>query len=82
MDNKEHFLSFIVNKNRSVLKTKNRESAFLFIDMIPKEFKGKKYYASRTSFTTNRTVVQNILEKEIEEHDEEVDYGTDITEFI
>ena len=81
-DNKQQFVSFSKNKNRSVPKMKNGELAFLSIDMTQKEFEGKKFYPSRTSFTTNKAVVKNILEKKIDDHDEEEDYGADITEFI
>ena len=81
-DNKQPFVSFNKNKNRSVPKTKNGELPFLSIDMTQKEFDGKKFYPSRTSFTTNKAVVKNILDKKIDDHDDEEDYGADITEFI
>ena len=50
--------------------------------MTQKEFDGKKFYPSRTSFTTNKAVVKNILDKKIDDHNDEEDYGADITEFI
>ena len=78
-DNKQPFISVSKNKNRSI--PKNGELSFLSINMTPKEFDGKKFYPSRTNFTTNKTVVKNILDKKIYE-DEEEDFGTDITEFI
>ena len=53
-NNKQPFVSFSKNKNRSVPKTKNGELPFLSIDMTQKEFDGKKFYPSRTSFTTNK----------------------------
>ena len=81
-DNKQPFVSFSKNKKRCVPKTKNGELAFLSIDMTQKEFDGKKFYPSRTSFTTNKAVVKNILDKKIEEETEEEDYGADITDFI
>ena len=91
-NNKQPFVSFSKNKNRCVPKTKNGELSFLLIDMTQKEFEGttspgskslgKKYYPSRTSFTTNKTLVKNILDKKIEEESKEEDYGADITEFI
>ena len=81
-DNKQPFVSFSKNKNRSVSKTKNGELPFLSIDMTQKEFDGKKFYPSRISFTTNKAVVKNILDKKIEEESKEEDYGADITEFI
>ena len=81
-NNKQPFVSFNKNKNRSVPKTKNGELAFLSIDMTQKEFDGKKFYPSRTSFTTNKAVVKNILDKKIEEESEEEDYGFENTEFI
>ena len=81
-NNKQPFVSFSKNKNRCVPKTKNGELPFLSIDMTQKEFDGKKFYPSRTSFTTNKAVVKNILDKKIEEESEEEDYGADITEFI
>ena len=81
-NNKQPFVSFSKNKNRSVPKTKNGELPFLSIEMTQKEFDGKKYYPSRTSFTTNKAVVKNILEKKLNEETEEEDYGADITEFI
>ena len=81
-DNKQPFVSFSKNKNRSVSKTKNGELPFLSIDMTQKEFDGKKFYPSRTSFTTNKAVVKNILDKKLNEETEEEDYGADITEFI
>ena len=81
-NNKQPFVYFNKNKNRCVPKTKNGELALLIIEMTQKEFDGKKYYPSRTSFTTNKAVVKNILDKKIEEENEEEDYGADITEFI
>ena len=81
-NNKQPFVSFSKNKNRCVPKTKNGELALLIIDMTQKEFDGKKFYPSRTSFTTNKAVVKNILDKKIEEESKEEDYGADITEFI
>ena len=78
-DNKQPFISVSKNKNRSI--PKNGELSFLSINMTPKEFEGKKFYPSKISFTTNKTVVKNILDKKIYE-DEEEDFGTDITEFI
>ena len=81
-NNKQPFVSFNKNKNRSVPKTKNGELPFLSIDMTQKEFDGKKFYPSRTSFTTNKAVVKNILDKKIEEESEEEDYGFENTEFI
>ena len=50
--------------------------------MTSKELDGKKFYPSRTSFTTNKAVVKNILDKKIEEESEEEDYGFENTEFI
>ena len=81
-ENKQPFLSFSKNKKRSVPKSKSGELSFLLIDMTQKEFDGKKYYPSRTSFTTNKAVVKNILDKKIDDHDDEEDYGADITDFI
>ena len=81
-DNKQPFVSFSKNKNRSVPKSKSGELSFLSIDMTQKEFDGKKYYPSRTGLTTNKEVVKNILEKKLNEETEEEDYGADITEFI
>ena len=81
-DNKQPFVSFSKNKKRSVPKSKSGELSFLSIDMTQKEFDGKKYYPSRTSFTTNKTLVKNILEKKLNEETEEEDYGFEITEFI
>ena len=81
-DNKQPFVSFSKNKKRSVPKSKSGELSFLSIDMTQKEFEGKKYYPSKTSFTTNKTLVKNILDKKIDEESEEEDYGFEITEFI
>ena len=81
-DNKQPFVSFSKNKKRSVPKTKSGELSFLSIDMTQKDFDGKKFYPSRTSFTTNKTLVKNILDKKIDEESEEEDYGFEITEFI
>ena len=81
-DNKQPFVSFSKNKKRSVPKSKSGELSFLSIDMTQKEFEGKKYYPSKTSFTTNKTLVKNILDKKIDEETEEEDYGFEITEFI
>ena len=81
-DNKQPFVSFSKNKKRSVPKSKSGELSFLSIDMTQKEFDGKKYYPSKTSFTTNKTLVKNILDKKIDEESEEEDYGFEITEFI
>ena len=81
-NNKQPFVSFSKNKKRSVPKSKNGELPFLSIDMTSKELDGKKFYPSRTSFTTNKAVVKNILDKKIDDHDDEEDYGADITEFI
>ena len=81
-ENKQPFVSFSKNKKRSVPKTKNGELSFLSIDMTQKEFDGKKYYPSKTSFTTNKVVVKNILDKKIDEETEEEDYGFENTEFI
>ena len=81
-DNKQPFVSFSKNKKRSVPKSKSGELSFLSIDMTQKEFDGKKYYPSKTSFTTNKTLVKNILDKKIDEETEEEDYGFEITEFI
>ena len=78
-DNKQ---PFVKNKKRSVPKSKSGELSFLSIDMTQKEFDGKKYYPSKTSFTTNKTLVKNILDKKIDEESEEEDYGFEITEFI
>ena len=81
-DNKQPFVSFSKNKKRSVPKSKSGELSFLSIDMTQNEFEGKKYYPSKTSFTTNKTLVKNILDKKIDEESEEEDYGFEITEFI
>ena len=81
-DNKQPFVSFSKNKKRSVPKSKSGELSFLSIDMTQKEFEGKKYYPSKTGFTTNKTLVKNILDKKIDEESEEEDYGFEITEFI
>ena len=81
-NNKQPFVSFSKNKKRCVPKSKSGELLFLSIEMTQKEFDGKKYYPSRTSFTTNKAVVKNILEKKLNEETEEEDYGADITEFI
>ena len=81
-DNKQPFVSFSKNKKRSVPKSKSGELSFLSIDMTQKDFDGKKFYPSKTSFTTNKTLVKNILDKKIEEESEEEDYGFEITEFI
>ena len=81
-DNKQPFVSFSKNKKRSVPKSKSGELSFLSIDMTQKEFEGKKYYPSKTSFTTNKTLVKNILDKKIDEESEEEDYGFENTEFI
>ena len=81
-NNKQPFVSFSKNKKRSVPKSKNGELPFLSIDMTSKELDGKKFYPSRTSFTTNKAVVKNILDKKIEEESEEEDYGFENTEFI
>ena len=81
-DNKQPFVSFSKNKKRSVPKSKSGELSFLSIDMTQKEFEGKKFYPSRTSFTTNKIVVKNILDKKIYEESEEEDYGFENTEFI
>ena len=81
-DNKQPFVSFSKNKKRSVPKSKSGELSFLSIDMTQKEFDGKEYYPSKTSFTTNKTLVKNILDKKIDEESEEEDYGFEITEFI
>ena len=81
-DNKQPFVSFSKNKKRSVPKSKSGELSFLSIDMTQKEFDGKKYYPSKTSFTTNKTLVKNILDKKIDEESEEEDYGFECTEFI
>ena len=81
-NNKQPFVSFSKNKNRSVPKTKNGELPFLLIEMTQKEFDGKKYYPSRTGLTTNKEVVKNILEKKLNEETEEEDYGFECTEFI
>ena len=81
-DNKQPFVSFSKNKKRSVPKSKSGELSFLSIDMTSKELDGKKYYPSKTSFTTNKTLVKNILDKKIDEESEEEDYGFEITEFI
>ena len=81
-NNKQPFVSFSKNKNRSVPKSKSGELPFLSIDMTQKEFDGKEYYPSRTSFTTNKAVVKNILDKKIEEETEEEDYGFENAEFI
>ena len=81
-NNKQPFVSFSKNKKRSVPKSKNGELPFLSIDMTQKEFDGKKYYPSKTSFTTNKVVVKNILDKKIDEETEEEDYGFENTEFI
>ena len=81
-DNKQPFVSFSKNKKRSVPKSKSGELSFLSIDMTQKDFDGKKFYPSRTSFTTNKTLVKNILDKKIDEESEEEDYGFEITEFI
>ena len=81
-NNKQPFVSFSKNKKRSVPKSKNGELPFLSIDMTSKELDGKKFYPSRTSFTTNKAVVKNILDKKIEEENEEEDYGFENAEFI
>ena len=81
-ENKQPFVSFSKNKKRSVPKSKSGELLFLSIDMTQKDFEGKKFYPSRTSFTTNKTLVKNILDKKIDEESEEEDYGFEITEFI
>ena len=81
-NNKQPFVSFSKNKKRSVPKSKNGELPFLSIDMTSKELDGKKFYPSRTSFTTNKAVVKNILDKKIEEESEEEDYGFENTDFI
>ena len=81
-DNKQPFVSFSKNKKRSVPKTKSGELSFLSIDMTQKDFDGKKFYPSKTSFTTNKTLVKNILDKKIDEESEEEDYGFENTEFI
>ena len=81
-DNKQPFVSFSKNKKISVPKSKSGELSFLSIDMTQKEFEGKKYYPSKTSFTTNKTLVKNILDKKIDEESDEEDYGFENTEFI
>ena len=81
-ENKQPFVSFSKNKKRSVPKSKSGELSFLSIDMTQKDFEGKKFYPSKTSFTTNKTLVKNILDKKIDEESEEEDYGFEITEFI
>ena len=91
-NNKQPYISFNENKNKTVPKTKNGELSFLLIEMTQMEFKGtsspgsksqqKKYYPSRTGLTTNKEVVKNILEKKLNEETEEGDYGFECTEFI
>ena len=81
-NNKQPYISFNESKTKTVPKTKNGELSFLLIEMTQKEFKEKKYYPSRTSFTTNKAVVKNILEKKLNEENEEEDYGFECTEFI
>ena len=81
-NNKQPYISFNENKNKTVPKTKNGELSFLLIEMTQKEFKQKKYYPSRTGLTTNKEVVKNILEKKLNEETEEEDYGFECTEFI
>ena len=81
-DNKQPFVSFSKNKKRSVPKTKSGELSFLSIDMTQKDFDGKKFYPSKTSFTTNKTLVKNILDKKIDEESDEEDYGFENTDFI
>ena len=52
---------------------------YLSIDMIKKELDGKEYYPSRTGFTSNKSVVQNILSRRIAENDDD---DITVTEFI
>ena len=59
-NNMQPLVSFTKNKKRSVSKSKNGELSYLSIDMIKKELDGKEYYPSRTGFTSNKAVVQNI----------------------
>ena len=72
-------VSFTKNKKRSVSKAKNGELSYLSIDMIKKELDGKEYYPSRTGFTSNKSVVQNILTKKIDENEDD---DINVTEFI
>ena len=78
-DNKQPLVSFSKNKKRSVSKSKNGELMYLSIDMIKKELDGKEYYPSRTGFTSNKSVVQNILTKRIAENEDD---DINVTEFI
>ena len=43
------------------------------------ELDGKDYYPSRTGFTSNKSVVQNILTKKIDENEDD---DINVTEFI
>ena len=70
---------FSKNKKRSVSKSKSGELMYLSIDMIKKELDGKEYYPSRTGFTSNKSVVQNILSRRIAENEDD---DINVTEFI
>ena len=72
-------VSFSKNKKRSVSIAKNGELSYLSVDMIKKELDGKDYYPSRTGFTSNKAVVQNILNKKIDEYEDD---DINVTEFI
>ena len=78
-DNMQPLVSFSKNKKRSVSKSKNGELMYLSIDIDKKELDGKEYYPSRTGFTSNKSVVQNILNKKIDENDDD---DINVTEFI
>ena len=78
-NNMQPLISFTKNKKRSVSKSKNGELMYLSIDMIKKELDGKEYYPSRTGFTSNKSVVQNILTKKIDENEDD---DINVTEFI
>ena len=78
-NNMQPLVSFSKNKKRSVSKSKNGELMYLSIDMIKKELDGKEYYPSRTGFTSNKSVVQNILAKKIDENEDD---DINVTEFI
>ena len=77
-NNMQLLVSFSKNKKRSVSKSKNGELMYLSIDMIKKEL-DKEYYPSRTGFTSNKSVVQNILTKKIDENEDD---DINVTEFI
>ena len=77
--NNMQLVSFSKNKKRTVSKSKNGELMYLSIDIDKKELDGKEYYPSRTGFTSNKSVVQNILAKRIAENDDD---DINVTEFI